>query len=213
MKQLLAILIAALGVNVLSYQVSNTPRAATVASMPTTTTSQLYLIEKASPHIKDIIGFERRVKDVAAELAIHPDWLMAVMYSESQFNADVENHKGSGAVGLIQFMPKTLAYLGYTSTQVKRMSAVQQLSIVREYLKAVKAKYGNFNSLTDLYLAVLYPKAIAGDYCYSLYGSPSKAYKQNRGLDENNDGFVCKKDIEDRMKRLYPSAFYKKHGQ
>lgn len=200
-----------IGLNAISYQAGKNTSQTQADTICVAKKESLYLIEKAAQPIKDIVGFESRVRDVARRLEVHPDWLMAVMYSESQFHADIENHKGSGAVGLIQFMPRTCSALGYTAEQIKRMSAVQQLAVVELYLLEVKERYGNFKDLTDLYLAVLYPKAIKGDACYSLYANPSKSYKQNRGLDENGDGFVCKLDIANRMARLYPSANEKQY--
>ena len=77
----------------------------------------------------------------------------------------------------------------------------------RNHRLPLRSKYRNFESLTDLYLAILYPPALEGDFCYALYASPSTAYKQNSGLDENQDGIVSVKDIDSRMKRIYPTAY------
>ena len=44
----------------------------------------LYLMDKASTHIYDVRGFESKVTTVAASLNVPPEWLMAVMYSESK---------------------------------------------------------------------------------------------------------------------------------
>jgi hypothetical protein len=58
--------------------------------------------------------FRSKVRLVAADLGVRPDDLMACMAWESgrSFRPDVANMAGSGAVGLIQFMPSTAAAAG-----------------------------------------------------------------------------------------------------
>jgi hypothetical protein len=53
--------------------------------------------------------FRSRVKEVAANLQTDPNFLMACMAFESAgtFSSSIKNGAGSGAVGLIQFMPST----------------------------------------------------------------------------------------------------------
>ena len=168
---------------------------------------KLYLLDKASIYISDLQAFEDKVRKVSRKLEIPPEWLMSVMYSESGFDATVLNHKGSGAVGLIQFMPATATELGTSTLHLQRLTHIGQLEYVFQYLDKVKTKYGKFETLTDLYLAILFPKAIKGDDCFILYTKPSIQYKQNSGLDENNDGSVTVGDIHKRMIRLYPKAY------
>ena len=167
----------------------------------------LYLIDKAGVFVSETDIFEKKVRDIATMLDIAPEWLMAVMYAESKFDPGVLNYKGSGAVGLIQFMPMTALDLDVSIERLKRMNASQQLEYVYLYLEKVRSRYGSFQTLTDLYLAILYPKAIGQDYCYTLYAKPSKAYKQNSGLDENKDGRVTISDVDRRLKRLFPTAY------
>lgn len=167
----------------------------------------LYLLDKASLHIPQIERFEDKVRDVSGMLGVAPEWLMAVMYSESKFDPGVRNFKGSGATGLIQFMAGTAGEMNISLERLGRMDAVQQLEYVYLYLQTVRDRYGDYSSLTDLYLAILYPKARGEEYCYTLYARPSKQYNQNSGLDENKDGRVSVSDIEKRMKRLYPTAY------
>lgn len=167
----------------------------------------LYLMEKASIYLPMPKTFEVKVRKVAAMLKVQPEWLMAVMYSESRFNAQAENFRGSGAVGLIQFMPATAREMGTSTAALSRMTHEEQLDWVYAYMEGYRKKYGDYKSLCDFYLAILYPKARTGDQCYTLYESPSKAYKQNSGLDEDKDGRVTVGDIDRRMKRLYPSAY------
>ncbi|QQS30851.1 MAG: transglycosylase SLT domain-containing protein [Sphingobacteriales bacterium] len=173
----------------------------------------LYLLELATPYLQDVVAFESAVKKVSGKLDVPPEWLMSVMYSESKFDAGIANHRGSGAVGLIQWMPATAKDFGTTTAEIRKMNHVQQLNYVYKYLNRVRTKYRDFETLTDLYLAILYPRALEGDFCYALYATPSTAYKQNSGLDENEDGIVTVKDIDSRMKRIFPTAYMlDKHG-
>ena len=61
-------------------------------------------------------------------------------------------------------------------------------------------------SLTDLYLAILYPAALGKDVCFNIFTKPSRAYRQNNGLDNNQDGVVTVNDIDQLMRRLFPTA-------
>lgn len=167
----------------------------------------LYLLDKASLFVSRPEDFELKVRDISGMLGIAPEWLMAVMYSESRFDASAVNLKGSGATGLIQFMASTAEEFGISIHRLEKMDHLQQLEYVYLYLDKVRQRYGEYRDLTDLYLGILYPKARGQDYCYTLYAKPSKQYQQNAGLDENRDGRVTVSDIEHRMKRLYPTAF------
>ena len=167
---------------------------------------QLYLLDKARIHVPDATQFASKVRDVSSMLGVAPEWLMAVMYMESKFDASVYNYKGSGAVGLIQFMPSTALDMNITSYRLSQMNHLQQLEYVYMYLDKVKQRNGAFNSLTDLYLGILYPKARGQESCYTLFSRPSKAYRQNSGLDENRDGRVTVGDIDRRLQRLFPTA-------
>ena len=201
--------------NALTYNFSKNDAAESMGlnSMLSAPASSLYLMDKASSHIYDISGFEQKVKHVAQALEVPPEWLMAVMYSESKLNPSAVNHKGSGATGLIQFMVNTVKDLNrkmgtqlYMS-DIRNMDAVRQMDLVYTYLQNVRDRYGNYNTITDLYLAVLYPKAVGQDYCYTLYAKPTQKYRMNSGLDENKDGRVTVSDIDHRMSRLYPTAY------
>lgn len=178
------------------------------ATETTEVVDRLFLLEKAAIHISGIDEFETKVKEISAMMNIPPEWLMAVMYFESRFDPGVLNYKGSGAVGLIQFMPSTAKELQVSVERLKRMEAVQQLEYVYLYLQTQRERYGDFTDLTDLYLSVLYPKARHQDYCYSIFAQPSKAYKQNSGLDLNRDGIITISDIDRKLQQMFPSAFH-----
>lgn len=175
---------------------------------------RLYLLDYAGVHINNVDAFEGKVRQVGQKLGVPPEWLMAVMYSESRFKASAENYKGSGAVGLIQFMPATARDFGTSTEELSKLDPVEQLEYVYQYLNSKRERYGEFNSLTDLYLAILYPKAMSGDFCYTLYAEPSQAYTQNAGLDQDKDKKVTVRDIDRYLKRIFPTAYLRmKNGE
>ncbi len=198
--------------NLLTVALVKPGKASTAAPSAAETVTELeipslYLMDKASVYVEDMPAFEEKVKVVSTKLRIPPEWLMAVMYSESKFNAGAVNFRGSGAVGLIQWMPITAKELDVTVQQLANLDHIDQLDYVYAYLNQARDRYGDFHSLTDLYLAILYPKAMSEDYCYTLYAKPSITYKQNSGLDENKDGRVTVSDIDKRMQRIFPTAY------
>ena len=178
-----------------------------VEGVPPAPTVSLYLLDQAAPYLGDAMAFEQKVRVMARALAVAPEWLMAVMYAESGFDPAVMNRQGSGAVGLIQFMPGTAGELQVSTASLREMAPLHQLDYVHAYFEQVRQRYGPYQDLTDLYLGVLYPKARQQDFCYTLYARPSRAYRQNAGLDENRDGRVTVTDIDRRLRRLFPRAY------
>lgn len=174
-----------------------------------TDVESLYLINEASMFIPDIDRFEQKIRVISDSLGIKPEWLMSVIKFESGFQTKRMNLAGSGATGLLQFMPGTITEMNrvfgseWDMQQVMFMSAVGQLELVFKYLKMVRDRSGDYDSLTDLYLAILYPRARKKDPCYVLFVSPSIAYKQNAGLDMNKDGYVMVNDIQLRMMKEF----------
>ena len=122
---------------------------------------------------------------------------MAAMAFESgeTFSPSVKNSAGSGAVGLIQFMPQTAIALDTTTENLAKMSAVAQLDYVREYFLPYK---GKLSTLADVYMVILWPAAIGKPDAYVLFSKADtkhpKRYLQNKGLDKNHDGAVSKSE-------------------
>ena len=121
----------------------------------------------------------------------HANWLMAAMAFESgeTFSPKIKNGAGSGATGLIQFMPSTARGLGTTTADLAQMTAVDQLFYVEQYFKPYAAR---IESLPDLYMAILWPRGIGKPDDYALFTKPSIAYDQNKGLDTDLNGIVTK---------------------
>jgi hypothetical protein len=143
--------------------------------------------------------FKRRVIEIAAEFGIDPNYLMAAMAFESArtFSPSIENPY-SGAVGLIQFMPSTARGLGTSTAALKRMTALAQLDYVRRYFLPYK---GRLKDLNDLYMAILWPRAIGRPSSYVLFAEGSREYRQNKGLDVNTDGVVTKVEAANKVQQ------------
>lgn len=139
--------------------------------------------------------FRAKVVQIAANLGCSPDDLMGCMAWESgrSFRPDVQNMAGSGAVGLIQFMPITAGGLGTSCAALARMTPEQQLDWVARYFVPFR---GRLKTFSDLYMAILWPAAVGHDDSFVLFekddlNHPAR-YRQNAGLDLNHDGVVTK---------------------
>lgn len=121
------------------------------------------------------------------------DWLMACMAWESaeSFSPDIKNQAGSGATGLIQFMPKTATALGTSVEKLARMTAEDQLNYVYKYFAPQK---GRLNNLSDVYMTILWPLGVGKPETYVLWNRATKptTYRQNAGLDLNRNGAITK---------------------
>ena len=140
-------------------------------------------IENVSQDFKD------KVMQIADNLNVNPNFLMAVMSFETggTFSPKIKNAAGSGAVGLIQFMPDTAKGLGTTTEALAQMSAEEQLDYVARHFARFKNK---LKTIEDTYMAVLWPAAVGKGADYVLFKKGTKTYDQNRGLDINHDGEI-----------------------
>ena len=145
--------------------------------------------------------FLQAVIDVAQRLQINPDDLMAVMAWESWIDPANENLMGSGATGLIQFMPNTAISLGTTVEILAQMSALEQLEYVYEHLR--RNGRGRMVTLSDVYMAVLWPAAVGqpGDHEIWERDCPETGnqYRWNSGLDVNQDGVITVAEATQRV--------------
>lgn len=148
------------------------------------------------------VEFKSKVIKIAINLNVSPDYLMACMAFETgeTFSPNVKNAAGSGATGLIQFMPATAEDLNTTTEKLSKMTAVQQLDYVELYLKRHKNK---FKKLEDVYMAILYPAAIGKPLTHGLFKKGTKTYTQNRGLDRNKDGNITLEEVSAKVRAKY----------
>jgi hypothetical protein len=162
-------------------------------------------------------GAMNKVKNLAGQLGLDPDWLLAVMSFETggTFSPSVKNGANSGATGLIQFMPETAAGLGTSTSALATMSQEEQMDYVCKYFDSYKiANNGGqpkLQSLEDLYMAVLLPTAIGKSNDSVLFTPGTIAYDQNGALDTNfSDGGVTKGEasqkVKEQLEKLAPSA-------
>lgn len=138
--------------------------------------------------------FRSRVLAICKDLRVEPDDLMACMAFESggTFSPSQKNLAGSGATGLIQFMPDTAVGLGTTTQALALMTAEDQLFYVDKYFQPYRGRLFN---LGDLYMAILFPAGIGKPDDFPLFvegQKPLRRYQQNKGLDANRDGIVTR---------------------
>lgn len=144
--------------------------------------------------------FLSRVEQVSSNLGINPAWLVAVMDFETggTFDPAEENQAGSGATGLIQFMPDTAAGLGTSTSALAQMSRVEQMQWVEKYLSPYS---GQMRSVDDVYLAVFFPAAVGQADDWVL---PGWAYDQNSGFDVDGSGTITKREITAKIRERVP---------
>lgn len=207
----------------------------TATNLPETTTMQPSNMSREYRSLDEILGLEKKnltedamtedvnldepetfgakVDKISANLEIDPQDLLAVMKFETggELDSKTKNRAGSGATGLIQFMPSTAKELTGADSKkaaieiLESMSPTEQLDYVEKYLSPFK---GKLKSLEDLYMAVLYPKAVGKDLDYPLFKEKDytkvkkelDAYWLNRGLDLNKDGIVTKEEAASKVK-------------
>ena len=193
------------------------------------TATRLETTEQEIPPMATLIGYPALAKlsgsdrsafvKTANWIGVNPDYLAAVFKFESNFSTTVPNAAGSGATGVIQFMPDTAARImlkrwpaksgdpkptaeekALAIAKLKKMSFSQQLEWVKVYFSPWRNK---LHTLEDTYLAVFYPK---------LIGKPldtpvdDQAYAQNKGFDANQDGLITKREITSTIRGVYNSG-------
>lgn len=137
--------------------------------------------------------FRQKAIAIATRIQVQADDLMSCIAFESgeTFRANVKNAAGSGAVGLIQIMPKTARDMGTTTTALAAMTPEDQLDWVERYFRPY---VGRMRSLSDLYMAILWPAAVGKPESHVLWTAAKSpvTYGQNKGLDKNRDGVITK---------------------
>lgn len=171
-----------------------------VGSTPTLATTRLAWGAVVSPEFRaDVIALCGRIG------IVEPSWLMACMAFETgcTFSPSRRNAR-TRATGLIQFMPKTAIWLGTTVEELACMTAVEQLEYVEAYFQPVKFR---FATLSDVYMAILWPVAVGKPESHPLFKRGTNAYTQNRELDLNVDGVVTKEEATAFVKRRLVLGF------
>jgi len=145
-------------------------------------------------------SFLRSAVEVSRRIGCHSRDLLAVMMRESHINPHAQN-RSSSAVGLIQFLPGTLAHLGWTGTveYFRNLTAEEQLPWVEKFLRP-SSQYG-LGSAARVYQAVFMPASLrlgAGDdtALVDCRGVFAERYQRNRPLDIDGDGRITVRELQ-----------------
>jgi peptidoglycan hydrolase-like protein with peptidoglycan-binding domain len=149
--------------------------------------------------------FRTKVIDIARSLNCDPNHLMAAMaFETAESFSPSKRNPYSGATGLIQFTVTTAKRLGTTTDALALMTALQQLDYVKKYMQ----EYANrLNSIEDVYMAILWPKAIGQSNSMILMSRNSSdasnrlAYEQNAPLDASRDGTITKAEAAEPVRQ------------
>ncbi len=146
----------------------------------------------------------------AAQLNIEPDWLATVISFETAgtFSPSIVNRAGSGAFGLIQFMPQTAKNILGAATTDEAVSRGMRMSFSEQMQKMVVPYFRGrvMKSLEDVYLAVFYPAAMNKAGSWVIGTAPGAVYRQNAGFDKSNKGYITRADVTSKLRSLYESA-------
>lgn len=120
--------------------------------------SQSDLLSKISASQRS--AFQAKAQSIADGLGVPLYHLLAIMDVESGMNPAIEN--AYGYVGLIQFGPSAASMIGTTTSALKNMDAVTQLSYVQKYFSQTLKNEGlsKVSTFADLYLLVLWPNGV-----------------------------------------------------
>jgi hypothetical protein len=129
--------------------------------------------------------FASSIETLGNDLGVDPMYLANTMYAESRLDPSIRNMAGSGATGLIQFMPQTAANLGTTTDELSRMTPVEQMEYVRRYFSADNLGAGRLRDLQNdpsqhnVNMAVFLPSMIGKPVDTQI---PQKYWRQNGSI-------------------------------
>lgn len=175
-------------------------------------------------------NFYTKLVSISKDLSMKPEDLLLIMTLESGLNPNKPNKNG-GAIGLNQFMPKTLKGLGFKGNpkDFGKLTGADQLDYVKRMVSGlIKYNGGPFSSPTIYYLANFIPAALkipgvkAHDLSTVIVAKNPKVphipnvsiekeidfYKSNKGLDIDNDGFITLGDIDKRIQNGKKNSTY-----
>ena len=161
--------------------------------------------QKKKPNLDLSDEFYSKIIKISKKIQCEPNDLMGIINLETggTFSPRAQN-SSSGAIGLIQFMPKYVHEYGTTISELKSMTREEQLDYVEIYfdkkIKAHKIK-GKIDSAT-LYALVFYPKASNKNDEYIIARGGSEVYRENKSLDANNDRKITKSDLGKKLKEF-----------
>lgn len=152
-------------------------------------------IESLPPEVAEDTEFVGMVEELSSKYEIDPAHMLAVMDFETggSFDPAQKNAAGSSGTGLIQFMAKTARGLGTSTQELASMTRSQQMKFVESYFDQFASRIKGGDA-SDVYMSVLYPKAIGKPDDYVVFRKGDGNYEPNKGLDKSGDGTVTKKE-------------------
>jgi hypothetical protein len=143
---------------------------------------------KPSGDLASDLEFTASIEKLAKKRGLSTSELYKVIQGESGFNPTARNK--SGATGLFQIMPGSAKELGVSTDQILKMTPAQQVDLYDKYLG--RWNYSSKNRLGIMQAAPAFanrePEAV-------IYPKSSKAWKQNPGWRELNDGPITVRSI------------------
>jgi hypothetical protein len=166
---------------------------------------QQSLTEMPSDWAQDT-AFLAKVDALAAKLGSNRLDLLACMHFETggTMSPSIQN-KASRATGLIQFIPTVARENGTTVEDLAKMTRAQQMEYVDKYMtRWLKTAFRVSNpTLEDMYMTILWPRAVGKPNSYVLFSRGSIAYTQNP-LDLDRDGNVTKAEAASKVAARRP---------
>lgn len=127
------------------------------------------------------LTYQTEIIQSSQEFGVDPNFIAAVIYTESHFNANA--HSGAGAIGLMQIMPKTGSSIAKqlndsSFTVAKLYEPARNIRYGTYYLKQLLSKYGNSEKLVLMH--------------YNGGNSAVNSYRTRGTLPRETQGFVRK---------------------
>lgn len=151
------------------------------------------------------------VDSLASYLSVPAMWLVCLFYNESALHPLAQNSI-TGAAGLNQMMPATLANLGSSTSEFLNSGIAGQCELMKKFFEPIR---GIIKRPGDLYLFNFLPQAVitnvSANYVLGernnydkFYGlSKNQIYLQNKSLDFNSDGLITRSDFWDGFEAKY----------
>lgn len=143
---------------------------------------------------KELFGEDRAI-DMAQKLMI------CMQIETSKFSPSIVN-SDSNAVGLIQFTDIAIKEINKRHPEDKtsreellKMSFIRQMDFVKYYFEPFVKRLKIHNTALDFYLCIFWPAAVEKDDDFILCKENSEQYRQNKAIDQEKKGYICKKDF------------------
>lgn len=122
-----------------------------------TPTTPVQAVASTSTNALQEPGFMKKLQQVANALGIEASVLLGIMKHETNntLSPKAKAPGKHGAIGLIQFIPKTARDLGTSTSELAKMSATQQLDYVYKFYKSVGVRPGM--DIGDMYMLTFMP--------------------------------------------------------